>query len=241
MKRVLLLSIATLMLASCSGESASTSRFIPPSETSSIRDSTSTSAYSPSEDISARAAKIIADQDSLSETYRDYKMTLIRVESSTTTTSDYVYSPLNDFYAAKTGTNDTYLVNINETRTLITVNNGETTTSTSVAAIALAQATFEFPNLTKRTALELLEAAFSSENQVTVMASSIDENDNLKVKVDTGSFLSSYHAYVEMTYNSSSLPTDFTFEITDGTYAGDHLSFTYSYGTSEEDRTYPSI
>lgn len=246
MKKLLLVTTAALLLASCSGESSSSSRFIPPSETTSSStssSSSSTSASIPYDEAEARAKKIIADQSALSDYYTDYKMNLLWVEKSSSTESEslFIYSSKNDFYAAKRESQNVYLVTIDGTKTFISEANGEITTSTDEAVIGLESMAFEAGNLIKDLSLDILEGAFSSESGVIILEASFDEQDNFWMKVDTGTFLTSYHAYAEVSFSSTSLLNEMTFEITEGTYEGDHVSFLFSYGTTEEDRTYPSI
>lgn len=187
-----------------------------------------------------RAEKIIADQSSLSDYYTDYKMLLTKVDDSTLSNT-FVYSSKHDFYSAITDGNEAYLVTIGETRTLITVRDGTTTSTTDEAAIQLSSATFGFIITIKDLALNILEGAFNPERDATVIDASIDENDNFKVTIDTGTFLTSFYALVDLTFSSASLPIDMTMKITEGTYAGNHVSFSFIYGTSEEDRSYPAI
>lgn len=187
-----------------------------------------------------RASKIVADQANLTEYYNDYKMTLEKVDD-TTSTSLYIYSPINLFYATKNATTETYLVTIDGVQTLITVQDGETTSSTDESVIALSATAFRFGVIIKELAFDILEGAFDPEKTVTLMDASIDENDSFILTVDTGTFLTSFYAVVDMTFSSTSLLSNMTMKITQGTYAGNHVSFSFVYGTSEEDRQYPSI
>lgn len=231
------------MLISCGGGEASTSHFVPPSEesSSSASASSSSSASLPTEEAEARAKTIIDAQSSLWESYTDYKMDVTRVEDGSTKTSKYVYSSKNSFYSAVNGSEDTYLVTIDGTQTLITNVGGSVHSSTDSNVISVSSTAFELIGIIKNMALDLLEGAFNDESTVTVLDASIDEEDNFLITVDTGTFLSSYHAVADLTFASTSLLSDMTMRITEGTYANDHVSFSFTYGTTEEDRKFPAI
>lgn len=229
------------MLASCAGESSSSSHFVPPSETSSSSsESTSDTSSSVSQDAENKANEIISKQSFLTEKYQDYAMTGEFLDEGETTTSSYVYSPKYGFYAAKHTVGGTYLVTIDGVDTLIIDTGAGATSFTEEWAIALSSTAFETIGLMKELSITLLEQAFAEETILVINDYSIEDDGRFIIELDVGDSFP-FPSNVVLTFNSDATPSTMKMNVIEGTYAGDYLSYSFRYGTSETDRQYPSI
>lgn len=248
MKKIIIAILSMFMLAACSGESSSSSRFVPPSETSSSDssgDSSGTSASYSGMDIDEakeKADAIIAAQEYLTSYYQDYKMTNSYKEDSIEGSSTYIYSPLHSFYSVKQENgNGTYLVTIDGTETLIVKDDEGTKSYTNETVIALSSGIFATISLRKDLSLTLLERAFSEETTIALNEAYIDTVSGLFTLSLNANDSFPFPNNITLSYNDNGTPATMSMTVTEGSFEGDYLSYSFSYGTTLEDRQYPSI
>lgn len=252
-KKVWLLLFSAPLIIACSGAESSSSRFIPPSESSSGNSSGSSSSSDSSgssssgasggsssssvitDEIRTKANEIISAQDSLSSYYEDYTIGEVSFSDGTSSESTYIVSPKNNFHAdKKKDGNETYILKINGTDTLITKEGETVTYSTNIARIIAAQVEFLAITAIRTGVIGIFETAFQEGSVITIDKASLS-NDELSISLSNAEYLG-VSANLDYVFLANGLLK--TVHIDFSSSASNYRTYSFSYGNT--DLSYPA-